>query len=317
VPQIAALKAGTASRRWLRRGFWVFDELQRQPWAGLAGWLNYLFLAEVVLYIGVVSRFARMRPELIAAYELVGSLDAATAVASMMARFPAHCAPTITEGSDLEIEDGCHPLLTRPVENSLTLHGRSALVTGSNMTGKTTFLKMIATNIILGRTLGVCLAQRAVIPAGPVMATIHGEHSIESGQSKYFAEVQAMLGFLTISRNGARGGGAPFVVIDEPFSGTNTIERVAAAKAVLAALSAGALVLAATHDGELQPMLAASFDAYHFSESPEVEGFFDYGLRAGPTRQTNALRLLAALGLPEDIVADAQAVAAALGREGR
>jgi len=94
----------------------------------------------------------------------------------------------------IELEEGYHPLLARPIANSIALRGRSALVTGSNMTGKTTFIKMVATNIILGRTLGLCLARRAIVPRVPVMASIRGEHSIESGKSRYFAEMEALLG---------------------------------------------------------------------------------------------------------------------------
>jgi DNA mismatch repair ATPase MutS len=88
------------------------------------------------------------------------------------------------------------------------------------------------------------LAKRARIPRVPVMASIRGEHSIESGKSRYFAEMEALLEFLRCVER----GDSPVLAVDEPFSGTNTVGRIAAAKAVLAALARRSQVLASTHD---------------------------------------------------------------------
>lgn len=211
----------------------------------------------------------------------------------------------MSEDGSVEIEAGYHPLLAAPVCNSITLHGRSALVSGSNMAGKTTFVKMVAINVVFGRTLGICLAARAAIPGASVLAAIRAEHSTESGKSRYFAEMEALLSFLRIAAEGRH----PIIVIDEPFSGTNTAERIAAAKAVLEALGERATVLATTHDVELQELLGTRFEAYHFREDPDVEGFFDYELRSGPCIEGNALRLLAKIGFPSEVVADAMSTA--------
>ena len=141
------------------------------------------------------------------------------------------------------------------------------------------------------------------------MASIRGEHSIESGKSRYFAEMEALLEFLRCVERGE----APVLAVDEPFGGTNTVERIAAAKAVLAALARGAQVLASTHDSELQILLAETFDPFHFTEDPGVEGFFDYRLRPGGSTEGNALRLLGAIGFAPAVVADALATVAELG----
>ncbi len=126
----------------------------------------------------------------------------------------------------LEIENGYHPFIAAPVKNSLALQGTSVLVTGSNMTGKTTFIKMVAMNVILGHTLGICLADRATLPRSPVRALIHGDQSVEFGKSRYFAEAEAIRRFIAESAAGA----CRLFVLDEPFSGTNTVERIAVAK---------------------------------------------------------------------------------------
>ncbi|MFS6749765.1 MutS-related protein, partial [Staphylococcus aureus] len=147
-------------------------------------------------------------------------------------------------------------------------------------------VKMLALNAILGRTVGFCLAAHAVLPRLPVMAAIHGKHSVEAGKSHYFAEIEAIRGFLDSEIH--HGGG--LFVLDEPFSGTNTAERIAIAHTVLRALGERSLVLVTTHDVELQAMLGERYALYHFQENPEVDGYFDYRLRNGAATERNAIR---------------------------
>ena len=269
--------------------------------ASLFMWLNFAFLVELLSYVHAIDRFVRFRADLASTYELVGSLDAAIAIASYLERCPEHCQPMVVSSALIDIENGWHPLLDQPVENSIRLDGRSALITGSNMAGKTTFIKMVGINIIYGRTLGFCLASKAVIPQSGVSAAIRGEHSVESGKSHYFAEVEAILSFI----ESAKRGDGRVLLIDELFSGTNTVERIAAAQAVLRSISSNAQVLVTTHDVELQVLLGERFDLYHFQEDPEVEGFFDYRLRPGRTNERNAIRLLERMGFPQEIVQNA------------
>ncbi len=126
---------------------------------------------------------------------------------------------------------------------------------------------------------------------------------MESGKSRYFSEVHAIMEFI----QSASRGECHVFAIDELFSGTNTIERIAVAKAVLDAISEGAQVLVTTHDVELQHLLTKNFDLFHFQENPAVEGFFDYKLRAGVSSERNAIRVLERMGFPQTIVQDALA----------
>jgi DNA mismatch repair ATPase MutS len=269
-------------------------------------WLNLAFLVELMAYVRTIDRFLRVRPQLASAFESVGSLDAAVAVASYLEWRPDHCQPEISDARAIAIEDGHHPLIDAPVKNSIRLDERSALITGSNMAGKTTFIKMVGINVIFARTLGFCFATSAHIPLSSVMASIRGEHSVESGKSHYFAEIEAIHSFI----DNARRGDCRIFVIDELFNGTNTVERLAAARAVLESLSQNAQVLVTTHDVELQDVLSDRYDLYHFQEDPDVPGFFDYRLRSGATRARNAIRLLERIGFPSEIVATAMTYAA-------
>ena len=161
---------------------------------------------------------------------------------------------------------------------------------------------MIGINIIFGRTLGFCLASKAILPNSSVMASIRGEHSVESGKSHYFAELEAI--HLFIER--AKRGECKMFLIDELFNGTNTVERLAAARAVLESLGANAQVLVTTHDVELQDDLGRTYALYYFQEDPDVDGYFDYQLRSGKSTTRNAIELLARKGFPSDIVAQAR-----------
>lgn len=301
--ELAVLRAQAPQRARARAELGWLSVLNGPGMAYLAVWLNLVFLAELVVYVRTIGRLEGVRADLASTFALLGSLDAAVAVASYLEGNVDHCAPVLGGGSTLELADGRHPLIVRPVGNSICLDRRSALVTGSNMAGKTTFIKMVGLNVILGRTLGFCLAKRAVIPVTSVMASIRSEQSVESGKSRYFAELEAIRAFI----DKASRGECSLFLVDELFSGTNTIERLAAGRAILESIANNSLVLATTHDVELQEDLASRYDLYYFQEDPEIEDYFDYRLRRGCSSRRNAILLLEREGFPENIVADALA----------
>jgi hypothetical protein len=306
VSQPSRLSAIFSENDDLRGSFrWFLADRSNDLVASLYLWLNILFLADHVAAVWVARSLRRHRDNLAQVFLQIGSLDADIAIASWLQRIPAHCAPAITTQKKIELIDGFHPLLDAPVANSITLRGQSALVVGTNMAGKTTFIKMVGTNIILGRTLGVCFAAAAVVPRSKVMASIRAEHSIESGKSHFFAELERILDFV---QRAERDGQAVFL-IDELFRGTNTPERVAAGKAVLECLGAHAQVLVTTHDVELQHLLARSFLTFHFVEDPELPEIFDFRLRPGISTTRNAINLLEKVGFPTAIIREARRLA--------
>ena len=268
-------------------------------------YLNLVFLRDLVLAALMTKRLRELRAPLREVFELIGSLDASIAIASWMERLPAHCKPSITSEHTIHLNDGYHPLIAKPVVNSIQLDGQSALVVGTNMAGKTTFIKTVGANIILGRTVGVCFASSAVIPDSPVMAAIRAEHSIQSGKSHFLAEIERILAFVRIADAERRG----VFLIDEPFRGTNTQERIAIATAVLAGICAHAQALVTTHDVELQQLLGEKFVMFHFTEDPDLAEVFDYRLRPGASGSRNAIRLLEKIGFPASVVEEARRIA--------
>lgn len=299
------LRNEASNRAVVRKTLFWFALSKMQPFSVIFSVLNLAFLFQLIIQAGTIQRFLRIRSKLTATYELVGGIDATVAVASCLQQYPHHCLPSLTYDRELSITNGYHPLLPDGVSNSIRLDRRSALVTGSNMAGKTTFIKMLSSNAILAQTMGFCLAAAATIPRSTVMASIHGTHSVTSGKSHYFAEIEAIDSFI---RDRARSG-IKILAIDEPFSGTNTVERIAVARAVLESLGARAIVLTTTHDVELQDLLGDSYTLYHFQENPDVDGYFDYVLKRGPATARNAIRLLERMGFPEEIVGNAMSYA--------
>lgn len=314
IEEVRALAQDRARHARLRKGLrWLALLSYDTVWGGLSIAANWLCLARLVAYQRAIHRFMRSRHEWASTFERVASIDAAIAVTSFLQRMPVHCRPTVTSDATIALVAGYHPLIARPKANSVALTRRSALITGSNLSGKTTFVKMIGINIMLGHTLGICLAASATLPRSGVMAQVRSGQSVESGKSHYAAEAEAIGEFV---RRASRGECRVFI-IDEPFSGTNTVERIAVTKAVLDAISAHAQVLATTHDIELQHLLSNAFDYFYFREDPDVEGFFDFQVRSGISTERNAIRVLQRMGFPAEIVSTALSLAGgAAGSEG-
>ena len=256
---------------------------------------------------GTVVRLARA----------VGDVDCALSVASWRAERDDWAHPNFaTDTASVDLEDLRHPLLPDAVPNTLLLPlGRGMVITGSNMSGKSTFLRTVGVNVVLAQRLGTCLASRYEAPFMSVRSCIGRSDDLESGKSYYMTEVEAVLSLVEASTLAQ----PHLFLLDELFRGTNTVERVSAGCAVLGALvqpDQGLprhIVLAATHDGEVVEILGAGYDACHFGDAIGPDGLvFDFRMRPGPATTRNAIALLAQCGAPASIVGRATATAAAM-----
>lgn len=269
------------------------------------GWLNLVFLTDLLVFLWVQGPLRRHQATLERAYLALGELDADLALLAFEAGAVPVCRPTF--GRDLHLKGLVHPLLEAPIPNDLDSGGRSLLITGSNMAGKTTYLRSVGVNLVLGRTLGLCCAEQADLPWLKVHASIGGDGRLQDGRSSYLAEVETLHGFLQEAEHGCQ-----VFLIDEIFRGTNTLERLAAATAVLRYLGQRQTTLVTTHDVELKDRLAEHFDMVHFTDAWTESGLaFDHRLHSGPVTTRNALRLLEASGYPGALVAEARVLAGA------
>ncbi len=263
-----------------------------------------LDLAALTRSLGLVETH---RADLRALFARAGERDAAIAVASFRAGVSHFTRPEIVpESGVLELEEAVHPLVGRAVPNGIRVEGRGVLVTGGNMSGKSTLVRTVAVNVLLAQTIYTTLTRRYRAPVLRVRTLMSASDDVQRNRSYYYAELEGAKALLEPSARATR----TLVVLDELFRGTNTSERIGAGKAVLEALAqAGHFVFAATHDRELVGLLEERFDAYHFGE--DVVGgalVFPYDLRKGPSTTRNAIVLMRIVGFPEGVVADATGV---------
>ncbi len=290
----------------LRTTSWLVFETEQADGMSrlLYEYVNLVFLLDVDAFLFSLELLRRRRAAIRELFETLGEIDGALSVASFRASLPAWCRPRFTPpGTPLRFQGAFHPLLAAPVANDLEVEGSGVLVTGSNMSGKTTFIKTVGLDALLGATLFTCPAKSWEAPLFDVVSAIGRSESLADGTSYYLGEVRRVLEIV----RAAEGGRPRLFLLDELFRGTNTVERIAAGKAVLAYLARGPHVtLVATHDIELVPLLSESHAPYHFRESV-AQGtlVFDHRLRPGPSSTRNAIALLAGAGFPEGLVEDA------------
>ena len=308
LPELALLREGAPTVRAVRKRLRALsmDRIKLPDIVVVIfGYLNLIFLFDIIAFFRALPVLEDHQPTLVTMLESLGSLDASIAVAMHLDEVP-FAIPTFSRDTRLNLTGMYHPLLAAPVSNDLCLEGRSALITGSNMAGKTTFIKALGISAVLGQTLGFCPAERALLPRVPIRSSIRRSDNLEKSQSYYFAELHRMLAFV----RDADAGQACLFLVDEIFRGTNTVERIAASTAVLRYLGGKSMVLATTHDHELGELLADRFDSYHFSEYVADETCsFDFKIRPGRTWSRNAIRLLEINGFPSDIIEDAHRLA--------
>lgn len=199
-----------------------------------------------------------------------------------------------------------HPLIerTRVVANDFAYpSGRTlGLLTGSNMSGKSTFLRTVGLNQILANMGAPVFAETYVTCPLKIETCIEVSDSLRDGFSYFYAEVRRLKGLLAIAKSGT----PTLFLIDEIFRGTNNRERQIGSRAVIRSLSEQPLALGfvSTHDLELTQLENSNgaIMNLHFREEFTSDGqmLFSYHLRPGPCPTTNALKIMAAEGIEVD-----------------
>lgn len=275
--------------------------------ASVVTYLNCFFLLDVNAYVASLTLLRQGTPALRRIFETVGELDVARSIASFRAGTRTWSAPAIgRRGGPIVLTSMRHPLIDEasavPNDVSLTNHGW--LVLGSNMSGKSTCLKAIALQAVLAQSVATTTCEGYAAPPLGVRTLIHVEDDLEHEKSHFYVEAESVRDMLVEDPAAVDR----LCIVDELFRGTNTHDRVAAGAAVLRGLHRrGAFVVAATHDAELMDLLEAELDPHYFTERIEDGGLhFDYVLHAGRAAPRNAIALLALVGCPEDVLADAR-----------
>jgi len=296
-------KATLATEKIARKTFLLFPESSFGSDIGtlLYAHIDIYFLREVRIFYAVLDEIHAHKEELRLIYRLIGELDALQSAASYREGLSGYVEPNFSDKELLlEIKDATHPLLTNPVPNSITIREKGVIITGSNMAGKTTFLRTLGVNAILAQTIYTCLADSYTGNYFRIISLINEADNLIEGKSYYLIEAEHLLKMIKASEKEI----LTLCLIDEPLAGTNSSERVIASFEVLNYLiDHNALVIVATHDLELAGKLKFAFKSYHFTDDVDDQGLkFDFKLREGITSTSNAIRLLEYLDYPKDIV---------------
>lgn len=265
----------------------------------LEQYVAIFFLAEVRGFYKALEFISENREALQQLFLAVGELDALQSIASYRASLDYYCEPEFGATRGLELKEAFHPLLAEPVPNSITVAERGILITGSNMSGKSTFLRTVGVNVLLAQTITTCLAASYRGCPLRLITSIGRADNVIEGKSYYLEEALSVLRIIEALSDEL----TTLAIFDELYRGTNSEERIFAAQRVLQYLvRRNALVLAATHDLELCDLLAEEYTSHHFSERVGDLGLeFDYKLKAGPATSRNAIALLRYLGYPQEV----------------
>ncbi len=223
-------------------------------------------------------------------FKTISDLENLTSFANVKADYNS-CIPV--EGEKLSFVNLANPLVKDCIANSFT-YNKGVILTGSNMAGKTTFLRTIATNTILFMAGSVVLADSYTSPRYELYTSLRIKDELSEGVSTFYAEIEKIREMIEDTSTARK-----LCLIDEIFKGTNTLDRIYGATKLiekLAELDYDHLV--STHDFELCDL--PNIENYHFSELYDEDYThisFDYTLKKGKSNSTNAIFLLKASGL--------------------
>lgn len=290
----------------VRRGNFFVMGGNRGPTSGnpldiLADYLRMSLHVDIIQFNNMLSGLRNHMEDVDGLIQFVGSLETAIAIGAFRKSLTEYCTPQFC-GKGIRITNGCHPLLSQPVPNSIETE-RNVLLTGSNASGKSTFLKMVAVSAIFAQSIHTVCASSYQAPIYRIYSSMALHDNIQSGESYYIVEIKALKRILDAAQEGEK----VLCFVDEILRGTNTVERIAAASQILKSLSADQMLcFAATHDIELTSILKKSFDNYHFEEEI-VEGdiHFPYQLMQGPATSRNAIKLLEIMGYDQKVITQA------------
>ncbi len=296
----------------LKKGsFWVFSAntglTTGNPLDVLLDYLRMIFHIDLMKFNKMLAHLRNHMEDVDALIKVVGYVESAIAIGLFRNSVEDYCIPQF-EGDGLTIKETYHPLISEPVKNSVDAT-KGVLLTGSNASGKSTFLKTVAINAILAQTIHTCCAKEYRAPFYEIYSSMALQDDLGSGESYYIVEIKALKRILDAASEGQE---RILCFVDEVLRGTNTVERIAASAQILKSLTEneGMLCFAATHDIELTELLKESYDNYHFEENI-IEGdiYFPYTLMTGAAKTRNAIKLLEIMGYDKRVIEQSSAQA--------
>lgn len=244
---------------------------------------------------------------------ILGKMETDITISAFRNALPYYAVPDF-EAKGMEMKEAFHPLIEDAVANSFALD-KGMLLTGSNASGKSTFLKTVLIGALLAQTIQTVPAKVYKAKHYRIFSSMSLKDNLETGESYYMAEIRSIKRILeAIKYDGVK----VLCFVDEVLRGTNTVERIAAASEIMRSFSGkNILCFAATHDVELTRLLVDVYENYHFEEQIENNDIlFPYKLLKGPANTRNAIKLLSMMGYPDALIENAEWMAGCFLQEG-
>ena len=256
-------------------------------------------LVDFTHYDRVIAILSKHKTDYNALYRKIGEIDMCIAVASLRKSLPLYTLPEFTKAKSIFMTDVYHPLIDKPVYNTQHLN-QNCLITGSNASGKSTYIKAIAINVLLAHNIHTCMAKEMRLPPALLITSMAVRDDLMEGESYYIKEIK----YLNRIIENLDADRFILCMIDEILRGTNTEERIAASTAILKYIvDKNCIAVVASHDIELTQLLSADYLNYHFREKLHAKDIaFDYKLYEGASVSKNAIKLLEYVGFPQEII---------------
>jgi len=271
--------------------------------AELAGYILELikaaFLIENLLYYSLLKEIREKRRVIEENFEYVAYLDFALSIAQLRNSDPSITVPKESNSLQIDGKGMFHPLLSDAIRNSIHIDENGVLITGANMSGKSTFLRIIGLNCLLSQTINCAFASELSLPKMKIHSSIQTYDELESDKSYFFSEAETMKDMLSVHND----QGFSLLMIDEIFKGTNSRERLVISSEVLKELAKeNSIVIATTHDLELVQGLPDFIFFYFTGEDVAGKYEYDFQLRSGVLESTNAVFVLRDMGYPKEVL---------------
>lgn len=290
---------------WIRMG--KSNSLGGNPLDIILDYLRMVSHIDLIIFNHLFKKLKGKKEEVNTLVKILGEIEACIAIGWYRNTLPYYSKPDFG-GENLLMKEASHPLVENAVPNSINANG-GVLITGSNASGKSTFLKTVAINVILAQGINTVCAKEYKAEVFDVFSSMALRDNVVEGDSYFMVEIKSIKRILEKVKTSDR---KMICFVDEVLRGTNTVERIAASTHILMSLErAKTICFAATHDIELARLLRDSFDNYHFEEKIEGEDVkFSYLLCEGKANSRNAIKLLKALGYDNSLVMAAENMAA-------
>lgn len=262
-------------------------------------YLNGIFMVPFIAYQFFLKGLKAGYNDLLKLYRLLSAMEAGISVLRYLESLEYYTRPDLTEKEGCFGSDVYHPLVSHAVANPISFD-QNLLIVGDNASGKSTYIKMVALNLILAQTLNMACARSFSLRPGPVYTSLNLADQLLDNQSYFMSECQSVKRML----DALEGNRFAYIFLDELFKGTNTKDRLSIALSLVEWLSSQDVrYLVSTHDIELLDMTQDYNKIYHF-QSTYQDGHlsFDYRLREGAFRKTNAIEVLEDFGFPREMI---------------